>query len=169
MIQTFKKGDTVRLSPNFVSTEFDCKCGAYCNETKIDLDMVTKLQLVRDYFGCALIPTSGFRCPTHNQNVGGGKASYHMKGMACDFIIPGHSPSEVAKVCESVGFKGIGCYIKRDFVHVDNRDDKYFWIDYDSNSTDTFGGVPGSFTTVVDPCDKAIADIISVLKNYHFI
>lgn len=43
----------------------------------------------------AVIITSGYRNPMHNAAVGGKRNSYHMKGMAADFVVKGWTPSMV--------------------------------------------------------------------------
>lgn len=140
-LKTYKKSADVQLSPNFKLSEFVCKCGKYCSEVTIDLKLVAYLQAIRDHFGKAITITSGYRCPTHNANVGGAKASYHTKGgRAADIVVSGIVPSEVAKYAESLGILGIGLY--DNFVHIDTRSTKFFWYSSAEIPRTTFGGKP---------------------------
>lgn len=139
-LKTYKKSADVQLSPNFKLSEFVCKCGKYCSEVTIDLKLVAYLQAIREHFGKPLTPTSGYRCPTHNRNIGGASQSYHTKGRACDFIIEGVKPSEIAAYAESLGILGIGLY--DNFVHIDTRSTKFFWYSSAEIPRTTFGGTP---------------------------
>ena len=48
-VKEFKKGQDVKLTKNFSSSEFDCNCSyESCKSTLIDLDHVEKLQYMRD-------------------------------------------------------------------------------------------------------------------------
>lgn len=124
-VKTYNKGDITYLSNNFKAIEMDCKCSR-CKQTLIDDDLIKGLQKIREHFCKALNITSGYRCPEHNKEVGGARASYHMKGMAADVYINGVSPKEIAQYAESTGlFKGIGRY--SNFVHLDTRPNKYYW------------------------------------------
>ena len=142
-IKTFPKGSGERLSDNFKAYEFDCRCDD-CTETRIDLELVAKLQALRNRLSALrgedtpIHINSGFRCETHNAAVGGAKASYHMRGCAADIRVPGVEPAEVAKAAESVGFLGVGLYDT--FVHVDTRTSKFFWYGHQCEPRTTFGG-----------------------------
>lgn len=161
----YEKGDHTKLTKNFIRKEFDCRCSR-CQTTKHDPELSSKLQILRDYTGKEVIPTSGYRCPEHNAEVGGGTLSYHMDGMACDFIIFDMSVSEICKICEAIGFNGIGMY-DDGYVHVDVRpaSAKYFWHNSDSNPVTTFGGKNLKIDTE-KPNDSLAADIINVLKKH---
>jgi hypothetical protein len=139
-IKTYSKTDDIQLSENFHLREFICKCGRYCSTVMVDLKLVAYLQAIRKHFGKPLTPTSFYRCATHNANVGGAKNSYHTKGRACDFVIEGVKPSEIAKYAESLGILGIGLYDS--FVHIDTRTTKFFWYSSAEIPRSTFGGTP---------------------------
>lgn len=137
-IKTYNKGTAEQLTANFTTSEFDCKCGRYCHTTQIDEKLVEYLQQIRTHFNQPIFITSGYRCPTHNANVGGASNSYHRKGQACDFYVNGVSPAEVCKYAESIGIKGIGIY--DNFTHIDTRDYKSFWKGHSQTYVSTFGG-----------------------------
>ncbi len=46
------------------------------------------LQPLRDYLGCPVKVTSGFRCAVLNKKIGGTKNSQHLYGQAADLIVP---------------------------------------------------------------------------------
>ena len=137
-IKTYTKGEAVQLSKNFKSTEFDCHGANCCLTTSIDSKLVEYLQKIRDHFGKSVNINSGYRCKTHNANVGGASQSNHMDGEAADIRIPGVTPLEVAQYAEHIGILGIGVYSWG--VHVDTRTSKYFWYDGGASNVSTFGG-----------------------------
>lgn len=141
-IKIYKKTDKTKLSANFKVSEFACKGKGCCSTVKIDEKLVDYLQKIRDHFGKAITITSGYRCATHNKNVGGVTSSRHTKGQAADFYIKGVKPAEVAKYAESIGVLGIGLYGPEDgnFVHIDTRTTKSFWYGHKQAYRSTFGG-----------------------------
>jgi hypothetical protein len=141
--KTFTKGSKTRLSTNFNSTEFDCHGSGCCTKTTIDTDLVEYLQKIREHFGKPITISSGYRCSTHNKNVGGSTGSRHAKGMAADIVVKDVAPAEVAKYCESIGILGIGLYSTASdgyFVHIDTRTTKAFWYGQAQAPRTTFGG-----------------------------
>lgn len=147
-IKIFPKGSGERLSENFKAYEFDCHGADCCTETRIDTDLVAKLQALRDLLTAErgedtpVHINSGYRCETHNTAVNGAKTSKHMQGMAADIRVPGMEPKDVAKAAESIGFLGIGLYDT--FVHVDTRTSKFFWYGHQCEPRTTFGGAQDS-------------------------
>lgn len=149
-IKTYQKGSTLKLSANFNVSEFACHGSGCCTTVLIDEQLVKYLQQIRDHFGAAVTITSGYRCPTHNKNIGSSTGSRHAKGQACDIVVSGVAPAEVAKYAESIGILGIGLYeTKKDgfFVHVDTRTTKAFWYGQAQASRKTFGGSTATTTT----------------------
>lgn len=55
----------------------------------------TVLQPLRDYLGCPVIISSGFRCAELNKKVGGRPNSQHLLGEAVDFVVPQRNLKEV--------------------------------------------------------------------------
>ena len=126
MIVTVNKGKAQKLTKNFKSTEFDCKCqNKNCSKTLIDTELMSYLQLIRTHFNKAVSINSGYRCETHNKAVGGVASSQHLKGTAADIVVKGVSPDEVASYCSSIGVNGIGIY--KTFTHIDTRASKATW------------------------------------------
>lgn len=160
-IKTYTKGSSVKLSANLKSREFDCHGSGCCSSTLIDEKLVEYIQKIRDHFGKPVNISSGYRCPTHNKNVGGATGSYHAKGQAADIYISGVAPAEIAKYAESIGILGIGLYETSTdgyFVHVDTRTNKSFWYGQAQKYRSTFGGA------VVKKAEKI--DTVKEVQNW---
>ena len=143
-VKTYAKNEDYQLSKNFKSSEFDCHGSGCCLLTTIDDKLVKYLQLIRDYFNKPVNISSGYRCPTHNKNIGGATGSRHSKGQAADIYINGVAPIEIAKYAESIGILGIGLYETNadgHFVHIDTRDTKSFWYGQKQEYRSTFGKI----------------------------
>lgn len=82
------RGVNVKLSRNLWSNEVMCQGKGCCEESIINKRMVETFQKIRDNYGGAIeIATaggSGYRCSTHNAEVGGAKNSLHLTGSAFD-------------------------------------------------------------------------------------
>lgn len=78
----------VKLSKNLWAHEVACQGVGCCTESIISKRMVDTYQEIRDEYGDAIeIATaggSGYRCDTHNREVGGASGSLHMFGCAFD-------------------------------------------------------------------------------------
>lgn len=123
-IKEYDRNISQRLSLNFVSTEWNCKCGE-CNPQLIDLDHVAKLQEFRDFINAPIQIMSGYRCPVHNGLVGGVPHSQHLHGVATDIIVKGMDPDEISHFAETFGFDGLGKYDT--FTHIDSRGHRARW------------------------------------------
>ena len=75
----------LKLTNNFTKAEMACQ---HCGLCLMGDGFMQKLQALRDAFGGPLTVTSGYRCRTHNTNVGGSPNSYHTKGRAADLQVP---------------------------------------------------------------------------------
>jgi uncharacterized protein YcbK (DUF882 family) len=67
---------------------------------------------------------SGYRCPATNamlaaRSSGVARNSYHLRGMAIDFRLPGRGLETLRDVAIVIGGGGVGYYPGSDFVHVD--------------------------------------------------
>lgn len=114
-----------QLSKNFNMKEF---ASPDTGEVKVDDKLVSLLQKMRDITGKPITITSGYRTIAYNNTLldnGAIRNSNHTKGLAADIIIPGMTPSEVAKLADQVGFTGIGIYST--FTHVDVGPKKLRW------------------------------------------
>ena len=127
MIISYKSTDKSQLTEHFNVSEFRCKCGGNHN-TKLDSNLVQKLEQLFTSLNCSkIIVNSGYRCPTHDKNVGGNGSGQHTNGTAADIVCYDKSGKKISskKVCcaaQDIGFGGIanidGTYTA---THVDVR------------------------------------------------
>ena len=59
------------------------------------------LERIRKLLGKPLIISSGYRSPKVNAGIGGAPNSYHTKGLAVDFTVPGMTPAQVCYELEA--------------------------------------------------------------------
>ena len=173
-VKTYQENSKVQLSKNFNSYEFRCGLGSPCSCSTVLIDdkLVEYLQKIRDHFGKPITITSAYRCSSYNKRIGGATGSYHSKGMACDIVVSGVSPAEVAKYAESIGILGIGLYqtdADGHFVHIDTRTTKSFWYGQGQAYRSTFGGATGtnnvtSNTSASTPSSSTSTTANTVLK-----
>lgn len=82
------RGVYVQLSKNLWAHEVVCQGVGCCTESIISKRMVDTYQEIRDEYGDSIeIATaggSGYRCDTHNREVGGASGSLHKTGCAFD-------------------------------------------------------------------------------------
>lgn len=82
------RGVNVQLSKNLWSYEVMCQGDGCCEESIISKRMVDTYQKIRDDVGMAIniggAGGSGYRCSTHNAEVGGATNSLHLTGSAFD-------------------------------------------------------------------------------------
>lgn len=137
MIKEFsiRKSGDMSLSANFKVKEFMCHDA--CDKVLIDIDLVSKLQDLRDYLGKPVTITSGYRTESYNKQCGGADNSYHLKGQAVDIYCSGVKPIVIALWAEFNGLGGIGLYLDRtqEFVHIDMRQNKYRWVNRNGSNT----------------------------------
>lgn len=144
-----KKSGT-KLSEHFTSDEFDCHGSGCCKSTLINEKLVQYVEQIRTHFGKPITITSGYRCTTHNRNVGGATGSRHSKGDAADIVVSEIAPRTVAQYAESIGILGIGLYetsADGHFVHIDTRDYKSFWYGQACAARSTFGAYSNTSST----------------------
>ena len=108
----------IRIAEHFYLDEFQCPC---CQQVMLHSLLLQKLKGLRYKIQKPVIITSGYRCPAHNQVVGGAKNSYHLSGMAVDIYVPEISLRELLITAEEIGFSGIGYYPDQNFLHLDIR------------------------------------------------
>ena len=105
------------LSKNFKRSEFKCQCG--CGANDISLDLVQRLQEVRDALGQMMVISSGVRCKKHNEAVGGSEHSSHIEGnaTAVDIACPNSVYREKLLTAIMPVFDRVG--IAKTFIHCD--------------------------------------------------
>ncbi len=97
----------------------------YTNEAKpVDPGVLDLLCAIKDGYGerTPVHVISGYRSPVYNEllrkrgrRVAGG--SYHLRGLAIDFILPGVSSRELFRAARSLRAGGVGNY--PEFIHID--------------------------------------------------
>ena len=104
----------------FKQSEECCPC---CGAGGFLPDFRDKLNKAREIADIPFIINSGFRCPSHNAEVGGSQTSSHMIGFAADIkCTDGWSRYKILDVLIKVGFSRIG--IGKTFIHVDDDTQK---------------------------------------------
>lgn len=125
--------------PNFKDWEFwqsdIAKASGIDNRPKevatlYNLNIVAdKMQEIRNLLGTPIKINSGYRCKQLNLAVGGDEKSYHMAGLACDFVSPNFgTPKQIAKflrdkyfICDKLLMEGSWCHIQFKSCEKDNR------------------------------------------------
>lgn len=116
------------LSKNFSKSEFLCPCGNCI--LHIEPRLIEALQKLRDLAASEIKVLSGYRCVSHNKQVGGAPRSQHLSGIAADIRIKDNTLEEMAMLAAQVeAFKhgGIGVYPQANFIHVDVRGSVARW------------------------------------------
>ena len=133
-VNTYKQNDKTQLSPHFNVQEFKCKCGD-THDTLISGELIDKLEQLYTALNCSkIIVTSGYRCPTHDKNVGGTSTGQHTKGTAADICCYGQDGKPISSklVCckaQDLGFTGIANVdTSYQYTHVDVRNTSYRWL-----------------------------------------
>ena len=104
------------LTVYFSIDEFACPC---CGVAIVYTGLLYRLETLRRLIWAPVRVTSGYRCPKHNEEVGGAKASLHLIGAAADIVVDGVEMRKLARLAGQVGFTGILVY--DDHVHIDLR------------------------------------------------
>lgn len=120
------EADVGDLSEHFSKAELACHC---CGELQIETALIDALELLRSYAGKQIVVHDAYRCPVHNQDVGGVTDSEHTRGMAADISILGFSLQQMFDLALQVpAFRngGIGAY-DTGFLHVDVRSHQARW------------------------------------------
>ena len=131
-VKTYKHSDLSNVTGHFRVSEFRCKCGGTHNMLISD-ELVQKLEKLRKSLNCSrIVVNSGYRCPTHDKNVGGSGSGQHTTGKAADIVCYGAdgkviSSKIVTCAAQDIGFSGIanidGTYTA---THVDVATRKWY-------------------------------------------
>jgi len=149
---------------HFKINEFRCKDGSdtilYSPET------VAVLEKIREHFGGKSVNiNSAYRTPAYNKKVGGAPASQHVLGTACDIVIKGITPLQIAQYAEGSKVTGIGLYTN--FTHVDTRAKQSFWDQRSGKQVvvSTFGGVKPPVPPSGEPMHDADISVMEQAKD----
>ena len=105
-----------RLTKDFSLKGFECPC---CHTVLLHPLLVSKLQKLRDEWGRPLKVTSGYRCGSHNREVGGVEKSLHRAGQAADIEVRMHDQERFRELAAECGFSKIIGYGERHFFHLE--------------------------------------------------
>ena len=126
-VKTYASNDSTQLSAHFNVREFRCKCGG-THDILISSELIEKLEQLHAAFHCSkIIVNSGYRCQTHDKNVGGNGVGQHTKGTAADICCYAQDGSIISSklVCckaQDIGFTGIANIDSSyQYTHVDVR------------------------------------------------
>jgi uncharacterized protein YcbK (DUF882 family) len=126
----------MKLTKNFSKSEFECKCGCEMPQDVLDNIKIVaeQLQIVRNKLNKPIKINSAYRCPKHNEIIGGShkivngkriETSQHVLGKASDIVINGMSPNGVfgfmnkLMALDMIKLGGLGQY--NTFTHFDIR------------------------------------------------
>lgn len=106
----------------FSIEELKCPCG--CNQLGMNAYYMQKIVKVREDLGVPMNITSGYRCKTYNQRIGGVPNSAHTKGRALDISIVGMEEADQVRLLElaiKYDVRGVGVNDKKShFIHLDD-------------------------------------------------
>lgn len=108
---------------HFTPKEFTCKCDGLCDhQDAISVEMVAKLDKIRDAINMPVKINSGTRCVRHNLRSGGKERSAHVPKNGPSHAADIHCPNSAFRCAflrEAVGvFPRIG--VGKTFIHVDD-------------------------------------------------
>lgn len=106
---------------HFLKTEFDCQ---ETGENEMSLEFMVKLQALRYVMDRSMVPTSGYRSPSHSIEARKTVPGYHAAGCAVDIGCHSDFAWEIVRVAMQLGFHGIGVSQKNGlprFIHLDDR------------------------------------------------
>ena len=109
----------------FKRSEFACRCG--CGKNNMNENFLAMLNNARENAEVRFNINSGYRCETHNIDVGGSTTSSHPKGLAADIeAITSHQRFKILYGLIKAGFTRIE--IGLNYIHVDHDPDKDFEV-----------------------------------------
>ena len=102
----------------FTRDEFKC---SHTGENEIDDELIKRLDELREACGFPFVITSGYRDPSHPEEVNKEQPGTHSRGIAADiYVSDGAQRRSIIENAIDIGFGGIG--VAKGFVHVDIRD-----------------------------------------------
>lgn len=108
---------------HFSTHEFECKGQNCCgNSSPMNPEYLRFLDRFREKLGEPWIITSGFRCRTHNQRIGGASNSLHTWGVASDGFPKSKDLKKALRVLsEMPEFERLSIGVYPSFLHIDMR------------------------------------------------
>ncbi len=104
----------IKISKNFYLKDFQCRC---CKRVMIHPLLLEKIEILHQLSGGNFRITSGYRCESHNKEVGGVLNSKHTKGYACD--ITSENIKEIFEIVKNLGFTFVKWDKKKNYIHME--------------------------------------------------
>lgn len=109
----------------------DCDCDE-SSADNVNPRLLELLDQLRENVGGPLELSCAYRCPSHNEAVGGVANSQHVQGNAADVICPDWlTIDEFLWYTQQLDFDARGVYRDNGFIHLDVRSsgigDNYYW------------------------------------------
>lgn len=106
----------------FEEFEFTCRCG--CNQAKMNLDFLSRINSLRETHNKPMNILVGYRCQDAEKSPGCGLHEIHNYGKAVDVMIPNHEDAyELMHAAIAHGFGGIGAMLHgpktEQWIHLD--------------------------------------------------
>lgn len=121
-------------SEHFSDKELACR---HCGVNRCTPELVQALEAFRARAGKPVRVNDAYRCPDHNRQVGGAKASQHLLGLAADISVEGMTAAELEAVARRIPeIRGIGRGDHQHYLHIDVREKPTCWC-YDQHGKET--------------------------------
>jgi uncharacterized protein YcbK (DUF882 family) len=134
VLESVNTGESINVVLNMTTGELSAdsylalrrlmRCRRTGAEVPIDPRLIGLLFRFAQQTGQKIQLISGYRAPGFAAPM-----SYHIRGMAADIRIPGMTALMVRDLARAMGVRGIGYYPNSQFVHVDLREETFFWSD----------------------------------------
>ena len=107
--------------------DFQCRCNKFqCEIAYPNPRLVNLIHRIEMRYGEEIVITSGKRCKSHNEDIGGHKNSRHCSGTAVDCYIPNIPHNDLYNWLSSTNhILGLGLYDTH--VHIDIRHTPARW------------------------------------------
>ena len=103
---------------HFTKEEFAC---SHTGNNEIEDKFIEMIDILRENCGFPFVITSGYRDPSHPEEVNKEQPGTHSRGIAADiYVSDGTQRRSIIENAIDIGFGGIG--VAKGFVHVDIRD-----------------------------------------------
>jgi uncharacterized protein YcbK (DUF882 family) len=85
----------------------------------------TMRDIAKEVDGKPLELVSGYRAPQnwHDYN-------FHTRGQAADIRVKGVGANKLRRIARQLGVRGVGWYPTTNMIHIDTRDEDWFWTDW---------------------------------------
>jgi len=113
----------MRIKEFFKDIELECKCGCGCKPSEAAIQNLYALRLL---FAEPIRITSGRRCPSYNEQIGGKPNSKHVAGTAFDCKVKKEDELRFITLAYMCGFQGVG-FKDNVFIHIDTRQTDAMW------------------------------------------